>query len=68
MDTKPKAPLMRELPRKRLSFALAACINTGIAYFRLLMIKLSKQTWKACATAKLYGAAFTCLITWAVHL
>ena len=66
MDTKPKTPLMGGLPRQRLSIGLLAFKGTN--YFGPLTIKLSKQTRKTCATSKRYGAVFTCLTTWAVHL
>ena len=68
MNTKLTPPLMGKLPRQRLSIGLPAFTNTGIDYFEPLMIKLNKQTRKTCATAKRYGAVFTCLTTWAVHL
>ena len=56
MNTKSKPPLMGELPK------------TGIDYFGPLTIKLNKQTRKTCATAKRYGAVFTCLTTQTVYL
>ena len=68
MNTKPKPPLMGELSRQRLSIGLPAFTNTGIDYFIPLTIKLNKQTRKTCTIAKRYGAVFTCLTTWAVHL
>ena len=46
MNTKPKPPLMGELPRQRLSIGLPAFTNTGIDYFVPLTIKLNKQTRK----------------------
>ena len=68
VNTKPKPPLMGELARQRLSIGLPAFANTGIDFFGPFTIKLSKQTRKTCATAKRYGAVFTCLTTRAVYL
>ena len=68
MNMKPKPPLMGKLPWQRLSIRLPPLTNTGIDYFRPLMIKLNKQTRKTFATAKRYGVVFTCLTTRAVHL
>ena len=70
MNTKPKPPLMGELPRQRLYIGLPAFTNTGIDYFwrlTLMLNKLSKQG-KPVQLQKRYEAVLTCLISQAVHL
>ena len=68
INSSPKAPIMGNLPTQRLAIGLPPFTNTGIDYFGPVIIKLNKRTRATAATAKRYGAIFTCLTTRAVHI
>ena len=67
-NAKPKAPMMPNLPKERLSFNEQPFTHTGIDYFGPINVKLTRKTRSNQATHKRYGALFTCLTTRAVHL
>ena len=67
-NVKPKAPIMSDLPKERLSFNEKPFTHTGIDYFGPINVKLTRKTRSNQATHKRYGALFTCLTTRAVHL
>ena len=65
---KPHVPLMSDLPQDRLDIHEKPFQNTGIDFFRPILVKLSKKTRANQAKAKRYGVIFTCMTTRAVHL
>ena len=65
---KPPVPLMSDLPQDRLDIHEKPFQNTGIDFFRPILVKLSKKTRANQAKAKRYGVIFTCMTTRAVHL
>ena len=68
MKEKPSEPQMADLPKERLGLREQAFTYTGVDFFGPMIVKLSKKTRSNQATAKRYGAIFTCLTVRAVHL
>ena len=59
---------MSELQKERLDAYDKLFYNTGIDFFGLIIVKLSKKTPANQAKAKRYGVIFTCMTTCAIQL
>ena len=60
--------MMSDLPKQRLDIGSPASNNTMINYFGPMIVKLNKGTRTSQATAKRYGAIFSCLTTRTIHI
>lgn len=67
-NVRPESPMMSDLTIERLSFNEKPFSYTGIEYFRLINVELTRKTMSNQARHKQYGALFTCLSKRAVHL
>ena len=65
---KPLSPMMRNLPKQSLDISTPAFNNTMINYFGPMIVNLTKGTRTFQATAKRYGAIFSCLATRGTHI
>ena len=59
--------LMEQLPNERTALFDLVFTNTGVDYFRTILLKHSKITWFTYGHSKCYGVVFTCLTTRATH-
>ena len=68
-ENKPfKTPFMSDIPKERLANNCKPFSHTGVDFFGPISVKLSRKTRANSATAKRYGALFTCLTTRAIHI
>ena len=59
---------MSDIPKERLENNCKPFSHTGVDFFGPISVKLSRKTRANSATAKGYGALFTCLTTRAIHI